>query len=345
MNINAGARRLLISFVCVFMAFLLLAGSFPAQASQADNAGEIPVVKRWEGEENLPDRVTVKLLADGTSIRALTLTEADAQADGSWQGSFQNVPLYDSQGRPIDYTVAEEPVEGYVSAVTQQPRAAALTVGDFGEKVTPASDESYSIGSAGLVVANKGGNYYVWTLSSLDTAEKKQLLAGINAANLQGLGKALTESNTEFAAGLPASFSDGVRLRQSGQVTYIEFEKTNVWSLFYAGDYSLQEAQAAVIVNRAESAVPTETPAPTASPEPTASPAPTASPTPTASPEPTASPTPTASPIPTVSPAPTASPEPTAPPNTGDEDSGFALALMAASLLGLLLILGRLRRS
>ena len=327
MNIHAGARRLLISFVCVFMAFLLLAGSFSAMAVSAENAGEITVVKRWEGEENLPDRVTVKLLADGTSIRALTLTEADAQADSSWQGSFQNVPLYDSQGRPIDYTVAEEPVEGYVSAVTQQPRTAALTVGDFGEKVTPASGESYSIGSAGLVVANKGGNYYVWTLSSLGAAEKKQLLAGINAANLQGLGKELTESNTEFAAGLPASFSDGVRLRQSGQVTYIEFEKTNVWSLFYAGDYSLQEAQAAVIVNRAEAAAPTETPSPTASPEPTASPAPTVTPAPTASP------------------APTAPPSPTAPPNTGDADSGYAFAMMGASLLGLLLILGRLRRN
>ena len=309
------------------MAFLLLAGSFSAMAVSAENAGEITVVKRWEGEENLPDRVTVKLLADGTSIRALTLTEADAQADSSWQGSFQNVPLYDSQGRPIDYTVAEEPVEGYVSAVTQQPRTAALTVGDFGEKVTPASGESYSIGSAGLVVANKGGNYYVWTLSSLGAAEKKQLLAGINAANLQGLGKELTESNTEFAAGLPASFSDGVRLRQSGQVTYIEFEKTNVWSLFYAGDYSLQEAQAAVIVNRAEAAAPTETPSPTASPEPTASPAPTVTPAPTASP------------------APTAPPSPTAPPNTGDADSGYAFAMMGASLLGLLLILGRLRRN
>ncbi len=327
MNIRAGAQRLLISFVCVFMVFLLLAGSFSAMAVSAENAGEIPVVKRWEGEENLPDRVTVKLLADGSSIRALTLTEADAQADGSWQGSFQNVPLYDSQGRPIDYTVAEEPVEGYVSAVTQQPRAAALMVGDFGEKVTPASDESYSIGSAGLVVANKGGNYYVWTLSGLGAAEKKQLLAGINAANLQGLGKELTESNTEFAAGLPASFSDGVRLRQSGQVTYIEFEKTNVWSLFYAGDYSLQEAQAAVIVNRVEAAAPTETPSPTASPEPTASPAPTVTPAPTASP------------------APTMPPSPTAPPNTGDADSGYAFAMMGASLLGLLLILGRLRRN
>lgn len=315
MNIHTGARRLLISFVCVFMAFLLLVGSFPAQASQEDSAGEIPVVKRWEGEEALPERVTVKLLEKDSSIRTLTLTAADAQADGSWQGSFQNIPLYDSQGRPIDYTVAEEPLAGYASTVTQQPRAAALTVSSFGEKVTPASDSSYPIGSAKLVVANKGGNYYVWTLSSLGAAEKKQLLAGINAADLQGLGKALTESNTEFAAGLPASFSDGVRLRQSGQVTYIEFEKTNVWSLFYAGDYSLQEARAAVIVNRAEAAAPTETPSPTASPAPTASLAPT---------EP---------------------PSPTAPPNTGDEGSSCAFAMMAASLLGLLLILGRLRRS
>ena len=333
MNIHAGARRLLISFVCVFMAFLLLAGSFPAQASQADSAGEIPVVKRWEGEEALPERVTVKLLEKGTSIRTLTLTAADAQADGSWQSSFQNIPLYDSQGRPIDYTVAEEPVAGYTSTVTQQPRAAALAVGSFGEKVTPASDSSYPIGASRLVVANKGGNYYVWTLSSLGPAEKKQLLSGINAANLQGLGKELTESNTEFASGLPASFSDGVRLRQSGQVTYIEFEKTNVWSLFYAGDYSLQEAQGAVIVNRAEAAAPTESPAPTETPAPTGSP------------EPTASPAPTVSPVPTASPAPTAPPSPTAPPNTGDGDSGYAFAMMAASLLGLLLILGRLRRT
>ena len=122
MNIHTGARRLLISFVCVFMAFLLLVGSFPAQASQEDSAGEIPVVKRWEGEEALPERVTVKLLEKDSSIRTLTLTEADAQADGSWQGRFQNVPLYDSQGRPIDYTVAEEPLAGYASTVTQQPR-------------------------------------------------------------------------------------------------------------------------------------------------------------------------------------------------------------------------------
>ena len=333
MNINAGARRLLISFVCVFMAFLLLGSSFPAQASQADSTGEIPVVKRWEGEAALPERVTVKLLEKGSSIRTLRLTAADAQADGSWQGSFQGTPLYDSQGRPIEYTVAEEPVGGYISAVTQQPRAAALTIESFGEKVTPASDSAYPIGSSRLVVANKGGNYYVWTLDRLGAAEKKQLLAGINAANLHGLGKELTESNTEFAAGLPVSFSDGVRLRQSGLMTYIEFERTNVWSLFYAGDYSLQEARGAVITNRAEAAVPTESPAPTASPAPSVSPAPTVTPAPTASPTPTATP------------APTETPSPTEPPKTGDAGTGYAFAMMGASLLGLLLILGRLRRN
>ena len=313
MNIRAGAQRLLISFVCVFMAFLLLASSFSAMAVSAESAGEITVVKRWEGEKNLPERVTVKLLEKGSSIRTLTLTAADAQADGSWQSSFRNIPLYDSQGSPIAYTVEEEPVAGYSSTVTQQPRAASLTVSGFGEKVTPASNQSYSIGSARLVVANKGGNYYVWTLDSLDTAEKKQLLSGINVANLQGLGKALTGDNTEFAAGLPASFSDGVRLRRSGQVTYIEFAQTNVWSLFYAGDYSLQEALGAVILNRAEAAAPTETPAPSETP------------------------------APTVTPGPTEPPSPTAPPETGDAGTGYAFAMSAASLLGLGLVLGRLR--
>lgn len=313
MNIRTGAQRLLISFVCVFMAFLLLASSFSAMAVSAENTGEITVVKRWEGENPRPESVTVKLLEKGSTVSTLRLTAADAQADGSWQGSFRNISLYDSQGSPIAYTVEEEPVDGYSSTVTQQPRAASLTVSGFGEKVTPASNQSYSIGSARLVVANKGGNYYVWTLNSLGAAEKKQLLSGINGANLQGLGKALTGDNTEFAAGLPASFSDGVRLRPSGQVTYIEFAQTNVWSLFYAGDYSLQEALGAVILNRAEAAAPTETPAPTVSP------------------------------APTVTPVPTEPPSPTAPPETGDAGTGYAFAMLAASLLGLGLVLGRLR--
>lgn len=94
MNILAWARRLLISFVCVFMAFLLLAGSFPALASQAENTGELPVAKRWEREGNLPE--------NSASAGPLRLAAAGAQADGS------------RQDRPIDYTVTEEPLEAYV---------------------------------------------------------------------------------------------------------------------------------------------------------------------------------------------------------------------------------------
>lgn len=303
MNISSGARKLVVSLVCVFMAFLLMAASFPAKAAAsgtgATENGEIAVTKRWENAAQLPEAVTLKLLENGRSVSTLMLTAANAAADGSWQGSFQNIPLYDSQGKAIGYTVAEDPLAGYSSSVTQQPRAAELSVDSFGEKVTPASSSSYSIGSSKLVVANKGGDYYVWTLDSLSQPEKEQLIKGVNAAGLQGFGKELTTANTQFAAGLPASFTDGVSLRQSGQATYVEFERTNVWSLFYAGDYTRMEAQGAVIVNQAEGTV-----------------------------------------VPTPDPGFTEPPSPSAPPKTADVNSGSFYALpMLAALFGLALIL------
>lgn len=305
MGINSGARRLFVSLICVFMAFLLLSSSFPARAlaSAAEpGPGEISVTKQWEGVQQPPESVTVHLLENGAPISSLSLTAADAAEDGTWQGSFKNVPLYDGEGRPISYTVREEAPAGYVSSVTQQPSAAALDVTGFGEKVTPASGKSYSIGASKLVVANKGGEYYIWTLDSLSQPEKRQLLAAVNTAGLQGLGKDLTESNTEFAAGLPAGFADGVSLRQSGEAVYIEFGETNVWSLFYAGDYERSESRGAVIVNRAETSPPTETPGPTQPPS------------------------------------------PTEPPKTGDSGSGFALLILAAAALGLTAVWRRLRR-
>ena len=73
----------------------------------------VPVEKKWVGPA--ADKAAVRLLAGGQDAgKSLELTEANA-----WRGAFEGLPKYDSQtGEEIEYTLAEEPVEGYDSAIT-----------------------------------------------------------------------------------------------------------------------------------------------------------------------------------------------------------------------------------
>ena len=189
-------------------------------------------------------------------------------------------------------------------------------------------------------------------------------LTAINSARLQGLGKALSTSNTEFASGLPAAMANGaVSFRLDGGETYIDFGRTSAWSLFYAGTLEISDAQGAVIANvrRAEpTSEPTEEPTPTAEPteEPTPTIAPTEEPTPSAAPseEPPPSVAPTDEPAPTATPAPSAVPtdepvpsaEPSASPSpapkTADRrDLGLLFTIMCAAAVATLCGLWKLK--
>lgn len=296
----------------------VLAALFIPACAYADDGEYITVRKTWqhgnvpEGER--PQSVTVSILADGAEYANLTLTAANAEADGSWTGSIGPVPVYNERGEAITYTVSEPAVAGYTSVVTRQPKLADVLAFNWGSKITPASNPSYALGASNIVVANKGGSYYVWTREALTDAERARLLDEINAAGLQGLGKALAETNTEFQSGLPAQFSSrNVSIREDNDGgAVIEFARPNAWSLFYAGTLVRTEAQAAEITNTADAR-----PTPTAEPTPT----PTAEPTPTPTVEPTPTPTPTAAPTPTTTPTPTpttapVTQTPTVPPTT-----------------------------
>ena len=332
-----------------------------APAAQAAEYGEVGVAKTWDADSGeLPESVTVRLLSGGREVSRLTLTAADASVNGSWQGSFKNIPLYNDDGTPISYTVEELPVEGFSSEVVRQPRAESVAASSWGNKVTPASQSSYSIGGSNLVAAKKGGSYYVWTDRALSAGQQSRLLTAINNARLQGLGKGLSISNTEFASGLPASMANGaVGFRLDGGETYIDFGRTSAWSLFYAGTLEISDAQGAVIANvrRAEptseptpTAEPTEEPTPTAEPteEPTPTAAPSEEPTPTAAPTdepaPTATPAPTS--VPTEEPVPSAEPSvsPSPAPKTADRrDLGLLFTIMCAAAVATLCGLWKLR--
>ena len=302
----------------------VLAALFIPACAYADDGEYITVRKTWqhgnvpEGER--PQSVTVSILADGAEYASLTLTAANAGADGSWTGSIGPVPVYNERGEAITYTVSEPAVAGYTSVVTRQPKLADVLAFNWGSKITPASDPSYALGASNLVAANKGGSYYVWTREALTNAERARLLDEINAAGLQGFGKALAETNTEFQSGLPAQFASGdVSIREDNGGAVIEFARPNAWSLFYAGTLVRTEAQTAEITNTADArptptAEPTPTPTATAEPTPTPTAAPTPTPTtapvtPTPTVEPTAAPTPVPTPVPSQIPTPTPSPE------------------------------------
>ena len=93
---------------------------FTVTNSHTPETINIPVTKKWVGPEG--DSATVRLYADGADTgKALTLDKA-----GSWAGEFTDLPKFKG-GREIAYTVKEDAVPDYSSAVSGDA-AAGFTV-------------------------------------------------------------------------------------------------------------------------------------------------------------------------------------------------------------------------
>ncbi|WP_126714456.1 Cna B-type domain-containing protein [Trueperella pyogenes] len=77
----------------------------------------IPVLKVWDDADNKdglrPDLITVRLLANGKPVegQSLTLTK-----DNAWKGQFAELPV-NKDGKPVEYSVVEDKVDGYTSKV------------------------------------------------------------------------------------------------------------------------------------------------------------------------------------------------------------------------------------
>lgn len=244
-------KRMMGLLLCLMMLVSLFSGlSASAYAAPANDMVTIPVQKTWEhGDvpaEMQPAALTVWLLQNGTRIVSRTLN-----ANNEWHREFV-VPRADGKGKAYVYTVEEEPVTGYTPAYTQ-PTMEQVSVSDLtGVKVTPASQSTYPVGE-NLVVANKGGSYYVWSAIGLSASQQALLCKAINDANMQGMGKDLTLTNTVFGSGLPCSFDGGaVELRASDTGTEIVFSTTSTWSLFYNGSLSVTAESGAAIKNTAK---------------------------------------------------------------------------------------------
>ncbi len=82
--------------------------------SHTPDVRDISVSKTWQDDDNIdnlrPDSITVYLLADGER----TDQKLSLSAESDWTGSFESLPV-NKQGEEIQYSVEEEPVEGYVA--------------------------------------------------------------------------------------------------------------------------------------------------------------------------------------------------------------------------------------
>ena len=70
----------------------------------------VGVTKKWIG--NAAESVTVNLMADGKKVESQVLNEGN-----EWQYTFSNLEKY-KDGKEINYTVEETPIDGYKSEIT-----------------------------------------------------------------------------------------------------------------------------------------------------------------------------------------------------------------------------------
>ena len=105
----------------------------PDEPDKKDTVTEIEVVKIWDDNDdkdgNRPKSITVHLLAGGKEVR-----EAQLSAATDWKWKFEKLPKY-ANGKPIHYTVTEDPVEWYKAEINEftivnkyQPEVTSVTV-------------------------------------------------------------------------------------------------------------------------------------------------------------------------------------------------------------------------
>ena len=93
---------------------------------------DISVTKTWAGPKAGP--VTIHLFANGTDT-GTTLTLDDSN---NWTGSFTNLRKYDQSGTEIQYTITEDAVNGYDTAITgDQTTGFTVTNTEQPKNVTP----------------------------------------------------------------------------------------------------------------------------------------------------------------------------------------------------------------
>ena len=108
--------------------------------SHTPEKASISGTKTWDDANNQdgkrPEKITVRLLADGKEMANKTVTAAD-----NWSYSFTELPVY-ANGQKITYTVTEDAVEGYTTKINGYNVTNSYTPGKTSVTVTKAWDDA-----------------------------------------------------------------------------------------------------------------------------------------------------------------------------------------------------------
>ncbi len=100
-----------------------------------------PAPRTWDDDGDRdgarPSSITVRLLADGTEVDSTTVT-----ADDSWAYSFSGLAKYNADGSEIAYTVTEDAVSNYATAIEGTSITNSYTPGKTSVTVTKAWDDA-----------------------------------------------------------------------------------------------------------------------------------------------------------------------------------------------------------
>ena len=143
----------------------------------------IPVKKVWENPKiPHPEEVTINLKNGGAVIDSITLSEGN-----DWEGAFSNLPRRDASGAEIEYTVAEDAVEGYSSAITGDAQGG-FTVTNTSTATVNVPVEKKWVGPAAgeVTVSLKRGDAVVGTLKLNESNGWKASFEGLPKYDASG---------------------------------------------------------------------------------------------------------------------------------------------------------------
>ena len=111
----------------------------------------IPVYKVWNDSNNAngkrPSSVTIYLYADGKQVSTMYIT-----ANGGWVGTFENLPVYNADGKAINYTIRERGVYYYLNSIRQTDDGTGFVVTNS-YTTTPSTGDDSNLALWGIVMA------------------------------------------------------------------------------------------------------------------------------------------------------------------------------------------------
>lgn len=192
-----------------------------------------------------PETIHVTLYANGTATdKVAQWTKGTGDKANEWTYTFSDLPVFDGNGLPIQYSALETPVGGYTAddpAVT--PTNYTVLDNQTPARITSNSSLDIELAEetdlAYIVIKKNAKKHLVWTQRAITPEEKQRIYRDIN--ELEGFVGELSDSTVEFVNGLPVekAFQNGsvTITKTSSKVMHVQFVRENQWAQVCYGSY------------------------------------------------------------------------------------------------------------